>query len=351
MLITATSEHILSDLLHRHRRSRSVSLKSSAVDGGDVLGGRRRIVLVGFSSQQLVQDLLEGAAEDRAGEVVDQRVEDAVEVGEAHGRVEGQVGLLEVSALVVPDLQDPDGDARHGAGEEAGDEDEGHGEDELDGPLDLPPLVHGPVVVELPGDPDGAEGHDGGGQEELDDVEGVVPGGERREAHADVEALALRAVAVEEEVLVRQEVPGRQEDQGPEPQRHPHGVDQAQAVDGVLRVHDLEVAVDGHGREEEDAGRSVGRQQEEEDAAGHVPVDPVLAAPVVVGPEGQAEQDDGVRHGQLCQVHGVGLPRVHVEDEHPQRHGVPQEPEHELQDEDGGQDPVQDGSLEGAANI
>lgn len=253
-------------------------------------------------------------------------------------------------ALVVPQLEDPHGDARHGAGEKAGDEDEGDGQDELHGPLDLPLPVQG-LVVQLQGDPGGAEGHDGGGQEKLEDIEGVVPGGERRVAHADVEALALRPVAAVEEVLVCQEVTRREENQEPEAQRHPQSIPQTQTVDPVQRVDDLQVAVGGDGCEEEDPSRAVGRQQEEEDAARGVAVDPVLPSQVVVRPEGQAEEDDGVCDGQVSQVDGVGLPLVHVEDEHPQRHEVPQQPQHELQDQDGRQDPVQDGGLEGAADV
>lgn len=195
--------------------TRPVVSDAVTINGGKVAVGRLRRLLVVVPSPQFVQRLSEGAAERRTGEIVHDGVEDAVEVGEAHGRVERQVGLFEMSAFVIPHLQDPHGDARHGAGEKAGDEDEGHGRDELNGALDLPPFVQSPVS-QLPGDSDGAERHDGGRQEKLDDVEGVVPGGERRDAHADVETLALCAVAVVEKVLAGEKIPGRQKNQPPQ---------------------------------------------------------------------------------------------------------------------------------------
>lgn len=281
--------------------------------------------------QQFVQKLFESAAESRAGEVINKRVEDAVEVGEAHRRVKSQVGFLKMVTFIVPHFQDPYSDAWNGAGEKAGDENESHGHDELNGALDLPAFVHRPVPVsQLPGYPECAESHDGSGEEELDDVESIVPGAEGAEAHADVETLALRAVAVDEEVLLKQEVACGEADQSPQADRDAQGVAQAHLIDPVPRVDDLQIAVDGHGRQEEDPRRTVGRQQEEQDATGGVTMEPVFATPVIICSERQAEQHDGVGHGQVGEVHRVGLPRVHVEDEHGQGDKVPHQPEHEL---------------------
>lgn len=218
----------------------------------------------------------------------------------------------------------------------------------MNSPFDFALLVQSPVS-QLPRYSDRAESNDRRGEEELDDVEGVVPGAEGTEAHADVETLALGAVVVLKKVLFKQQIPCGEKNQNPEAEGDPESVAQAHLVDAVPRVDDLHVTVDGHGREEEDAGRAVGRQQKEQHAAGDVAVEPVLPASVVVGPEREAEQHDGVRHGQVGQVHRVGLPCVHVKDEHPQSHNVSHQAKHELQDQDGRKEPVQQGRLEGAA--
>lgn len=157
-----------------------------------------------------------------------------------------------------------------------------------------------------------------------------MPGAEGAETHADVETLTLRVVAVDEEVLLEQEVTCGQADQNPQAHADAEGVAQAHLVDPVPRVDDLQIAVDGHGREEEDPRGAVGRQQEEQHAAGGVAVEPVFPASVIVCSERQAEQHDGVGHGQVGEVHRVGVPRVHVEDEHRQGHKVPHQAKHEL---------------------
>ena len=234
------------------------------------------ILCLGLPPQQFVEELLKDAAEGGAGEIVHHGVEHAVQVGEAHRGVERQVGFPEVAALVVPCLEDPHSDAGHGAGQEANDEDQRHGEHELHGPLDLPAGVHHVPVLQLPRDADRAEGHDARGQGELDHVEGVVPGGQRAVAHADVEALALRAVVAVEEVLVGEQVARGEDDQPPQGQGHPQGVVQPQPVDAVQRVDNLEVSVHSHRREEEDPCGAVGCQQEQQDPTGHVAIQPVL---------------------------------------------------------------------------
>lgn len=182
----------------------------------------------------------------------------------------------------------------------------------------------------MPGYSECAEGHDGSGKEELDDVESIVPGAEGAEAHADVETLTLRAVAVDEEMLFEQEVACGEANQSPQADGDGQGVAQAHLVDPVPRMDDLQIPVDGHGRQEEDPRRAVRCQQEEQDATGGIAVQPVLPTPVIICPEGQAEEHDGVSDSQVGQVHRVGLPRVHVEDEHGQGNRVPHQPKHEL---------------------
>lgn len=157
-----------------------------------------------------------------------------------------------------------------------------------------------------------------------------MPGAEGAKTHADVEALALCAVAIDEEVLLEQEVTCGEANQSPQANGDEEGVAQAHLVDPVPRVDDLQITVDSHGRQEEDPRRAVCCQQEEQDATCSITVKPVLSTPVIICSERQAEQHDGVGDSQVGEVHGVGLPSVHVEDEHGQGDKVPHQPKHEL---------------------
>lgn len=157
-----------------------------------------------------------------------------------------------------------------------------------------------------------------------------MPGAERAETHADVEALTLRAVAIDEEVLFKQQVTCGKTNQKPQAHTDAEGIAQAHLVDPVPRVHDLHVTVDGHGREEEDPRGPVRRQEEEQDAARGVSVKPVFSTSVIICSERQAEQHDGVSDSQVGEVHRVGLPGVHVKDKHRQGDKVPHQPKHEL---------------------
>lgn len=157
-----------------------------------------------------------------------------------------------------------------------------------------------------------------------------MPGVEGAETHADVETLTLRAVAIDEEVFFKQQVTCGKTNQKPQADTDAEGVAQAHLVDPVPRVDDLQVTVDGHGREEEDPRCAVCCQQEEQDATCGITVKPVFSTSVIICSERQAEQHDGVSNSQVGEVHRVGLPGVHVEDEHRQGNKVPHQPKHEL---------------------
>ena len=178
-----------------------------------------------------------------------------------------------------------------------------------------------------------------------------MPSGQGTEAHADVETLTLCTVGIVEEVLISQKITCGKKNQTPESEGDQESVAQTHSVDPVPWVDNLQVAVNSDSREEEDPRCTVGSQQKEQDATQSITVEPVLPTPVVVGPEGEAEQNDGVGDSQVSEVHGVGLPLVHVEDEHPQGDDVPHQPKHELQDQDRRQNLVQQGSVEGAAHF
>lgn len=76
-----------------------------SIDGGNVIPRRHWILL--RPPQQLVQKLSESATKCRAGEVVNKRVEDAVEVGETHRCIKSQVGFLKMLTFIVPHFKDP----------------------------------------------------------------------------------------------------------------------------------------------------------------------------------------------------------------------------------------------------
>lgn len=176
-----------------------------------------------------------------------------------------------------------------------------------------------------------------------------MPSGEGTEAHADVETLTLGMVSIVEEVLIRKKIPSGKKNQSPESERDPESVAETHPVDPVHWVDNIEVTVNSYSGEEEDPCRTVGCQQKEQDATHDIAVQPVLSTPVVVGSERQAEQHDGVGNSQVSQVHRVGLPCVHVKDEHPQCDNVPHQPKHELHNQYWWQNLVQDGRFEGAA--
>ena len=234
-------------------------------------------------------------------------------------------------AFMVPHFKDPHSNAWNGAGKKAGNENKSHSHDKLNSTLDLSAFVHSFVSVsQLPGYSDCAESHNCSGEEELDDVEGIVPGAEGAKTHADVKALTLRAVAVDEEVLLKQEVTRGKKNQNPQADTNAEGIAQAHLVDPAPRVDDLQITVDGHSREEEDPCRTGGCQQKKQDATRGVSVKPVFSTSVVICSERQTEQHDGVGHSQVGEVHGVGFPGVHVEDKHRKGNKVPHQPKHEL---------------------
>ncbi len=68
------------------------------------------LLVIHFLSQKSHVDFLEGSTEGRAGEVIDDGIEHAVEVGKADSRVESHICITEILALTIPALQHPDGD-------------------------------------------------------------------------------------------------------------------------------------------------------------------------------------------------------------------------------------------------
>lgn len=199
----------------------------------------------------------------------------------------------------------------------------------MNGTFDFALLVQSPVS-QLPRYSNCAERDDGRRDEELDYVECVVPSAEGTEAHADVETLALSVIVVVKKVLFRQQIPCGEKYQNPEAEGDPESIAQAHLVDAVPRVDNLQVAVYGHGCEEKDSCCTVGRQQKEQHTTWDIAMSPVLPTSVVVSPEREAEQHNGVCDGQVGQVYRVGLPCVHVKDEHPQSHNVSHQAKYEL---------------------
>ena len=129
----------------------------------------------------------EEVGERWAGEVVHQRVQHAVHVGEAEGDVKRQVHwTIDVTVFRASLAQEPENMYAHGhAGQEADDEDNGYHHDEVDSPLDLGMFVHLPLP-QAPDNSDWAEQDDAQGHEELQEEHGIMPA----EGITDAEAAA-----------------------------------------------------------------------------------------------------------------------------------------------------------------
>lgn len=263
-----------------------------------------------------------------AGEVVHQRVQHAVHVGEAEGDEKRQVNrAIDIAVLRTRGVQEPENAYAHShAGQEADDEDNGHHHDEVDGPLDLGVSVHLPLA-QAADDSGRAEQDDAQGQDELQEEHGIVP----PEGMADAKAAAQIRISIPDQHLFVQEVT-RQAD-GDTPQeagddgRRPIG----DLVQCVVGMDHPEIPVHGHHGEEDDAALAVHGQHKEHQPARDVPKLPVPLPHVVVRQEWQADDQEKVGHGQVEQENPAGFPGLEVEAEDPQGKAIAQEPEHKLQ--------------------
>lgn len=127
-----------------------------------------------FLPSEFQKNALYGPTECWSGEIVHQRIEDTVEIGEDNRSVKSQICLTEVRAFAVPDLQYPNSDPRGGAWKEADDEDHSNDENKLHSPLDFARGVHR-LVFQLPCNASRAEDNNDRGHAELNHVERVVP--------------------------------------------------------------------------------------------------------------------------------------------------------------------------------
>jgi len=102
-------------------------------------------------------------------------------------------------------------------------------------------------------------------------------------------------------------------------------------------VHHVEIPVDGGHRQEGDAGAAVQKQHEEHRFANRVIVASPLPMNVVVGLEGQTEDQQDVGQHQVEQedVVGVGFPELQLEDEEVEDRHVQRQRQDENHNHDG----------------
>lgn len=262
-----------------------------------------------------------------AGEVVHQRVQHAVHVGEAKGDEKRQVnGAIDVTVPRARGVQEPENAYAHGhAGQETDDEDDGHHYDEVDGPLDLGMSVH-LSLAQTPDDSDRAEQDDAQGQGELQEEHGIMP----PEGMADAKAAAQIRVSVPDHFFV-QEVTRQADGDTPQEAGDNGRCPIRDLVQSVVRMDHPEVPVHGHHREEDDAALAVHGQHEQHQPARDVPEPPVPLPHVVVCQEWQADDQEKVSHGQVEQENPAGFPGLEVKAENPQGKAIAQEPEHKLE--------------------
>ena len=136
----------------------------------------------------------------------------------------------------------------------------------------------------------------------------------------------------------QEQVPVEEQECPPETPGHAGSAPNRGPAQRVVWPGHLQVAVEGHGREEDHAGRAVGGDHEQVDLAGGVPEPPGLMEEVVIHTKGQVEDQEEVRHHQADQEHGAGRPgpRAQAEDEEGQ--AVPHQAQDKLHNQDWRQD-------------
>lgn len=224
--------------------------------------------------------LLDGGA----GEVVDQRVQCAVEVGQAEAEEEGageavqggtHVGLAVAVGAGHLAGPHPDQHLQDAGGQEADHEERHHHYDEAQRPPDAGPR---PQLAPLPqvnhnvhGEVDDGQQRQDEGQHEVQLVPVEVAAGF---------AVHREALAVGGAVLLVEVVPEAEDvgGHGPSEKPQPHGPlrrpGRAQLVDGVVGMHHPRVAVSGDGHQEEGAAAPVQGQHEEDEVAHRLPERP-----------------------------------------------------------------------------
>lgn len=323
------------------------SLWSQLADGmgwcfsGFPLCALRRLLL--RQMQSFPADVLEG----RAGEVVNQRVQHAVEIGQTDGDVEHDGDVLH-GATVLDSLEHLDPDEQQGdvAREEADDEQHHHHDDEVQSLLELG-LLGQLSLPQAADDVDRAvENHEQRhvkGEEECELVPGQVSSGLR----VHHEALAVGRV----DVLQSEDVSRHGDDDQPQRECPQHSFAYTQWVDGVVGVHHPHVPVHGYGHQEKGAPAAIHGQHEEAEITEPAAECPPDLRQVVDGTERQAQDEQEIGHGQVEEEHRAALPRPQVEAEDEQSQPVSKKAQEELHHQHRREHPDQHRAAEVAQHV
>lgn len=103
------------------------------------------------------------------------------------------------------------------------------------------------------------------------------------------------------------------------------------------KVSHFKVSVNSHHGHERDAGRAVGKHQEEVYSAHAIPEQPV-SPDQGIDPQRQADQNQEVCDDQVEEEQVVGVPGLQFEAEDPQGDDIPQYSQYDVYGEDRGQD-------------
>lgn len=293
--------------------------------------------------KRFTEEVLDGGA----GEVVDDGIQDAVEIGQTDGEeksvghtFQGRTELQHGQVGVFVGL-DPDYHLHQVAREEADGEEHHHHHEEPQGFLDLRVLTQLPPP-QLADDAHGAvKNHDQGNEEGKEKFE-LVPGQVMVRFGVHHEALAVGCVGVFQRENVSCHCNGNQ----PESQRHARGLGDAQRVDGVMRVHHAHVPVAGDGHQEDGAPAAVHRQHEETNVTHRFSEHPRQLGVVVAGAERQHGDEQKVGHCQVEEQHRAALPGLQVAAEDPERQTVPKASQNELHSQKWRQHTDQEGAVE-----
>lgn len=188
--------------------------------------------------------------EDRAGEVIDHRVQHTVEIREADGDVKSHSQFFQ-SWTDLRFLQggrrflglDPNQQLQDVARQKADDEENRHHSDEAQSPLHLRLLAHLPSS-QVDDDFDRAVKNHKHRHVEGDDKLKLMPG---QIVHwLNREALTVGCV----HMLQRQDMSRHGDSEQPQSQSPTHGFGDTERVDGMMRMHHTHVSVSSNGHQE-----------------------------------------------------------------------------------------------------
>ena len=285
--------------------------------------------LCALESHQLSAHPLEGGA----GEVVEHRVQYAVEEGEGQRGVEDQVYYLHGFTRPLRPNPHPDQHLGHVAGQEADNEHHHHHGQGGQGPPDIVVAIQMPAP-ELRGDAERADKDQSQGDEEGDNEDRLVPEGRRVKSQTHHEALALHGTSHHQVLWSHQKVDVEGDGERPHHHSDAHSLGDGHRVEAVVGVQHAHILYLSRAMSVRKAmlPPRFRDTQEEEDAAEDVTEPPVQSREVVAGAKRQHHVEEEAGHGQVEEEDGAALPGPHVPAEDPEGKAVAQDAQQELSD-------------------